>query len=131
MNRGICFSIATLSAGLLGLPASPAAADSIRLETPMAAASLHDGGVDMVVYYLERGGDLHVVATYAAQRAPDAPARLRLDLTEGGHMSFQLPGVMYSFARAGTSIAVEATPTDANGHVAVARTAQIGTEGCL
>ncbi len=131
MNCSICFSIATLTAGLLVLPASHAAADSIRLETPMAAASLHDGGFDMVVYYLERGDDLHVVATYVAHRAPDAPARLRLDLTEGDHMSFHLPGVMYSFSRAGRSLAVEATPTDTNERMNVAGSAQIDTEDCL
>jgi hypothetical protein len=122
---------ATLAAGFLALPVLPAAADIIRLEDPMAAASLHDGGVDMVVYYLEHEDHFEVVATYAAHHAPAAPARLRMGLVDGDRVSFGLPGlpgVTYTFARTGASIAVEATPADMASRVANAALAPSGAD---
>lgn len=117
------FPLTTLAAGVLALAALPAAADEIRLDVPLAAASLHDGGVDMVVYYLEHADHFEVVATYVAQYAPDAPARLHMGLVEGDRVSFGLPGLpgmTYRFSRTGAVIAVEATPTDTSTLVAKA-----------
>lgn len=125
------FPLTTLAAGVLALAALPAAADEIRLDVPLAAASLHDGGVDMVVYYLEHADHFEVVATYVAQQAPDAPARLHMGLVEGDRVSFGLPGLpgmTYSFSRTGAVIAVEATPADTSAHVARAELVQGGAD---
>ncbi len=106
--------LTVLTAGILASAAMPAAADSIRLEGPMAAASLFDGGVDMVVYYLAHRDDFEVVATYALHDGHSDPARLRMGLSDGDRVSFGLPGVSgvsYTFSRAGALISVEATQT--------------------
>lgn len=101
-------------AAALFLGAGTAAADQITLTKAMQAASLHEGGVDMVVYYLEEADHFQVVATYAPKREPFEPARMRMGLTDGDSVRFGVPGepqVIYSFARAGDAITVSADLT--------------------
>lgn len=108
------FRTAALTLAFAAGAAGLARADEIALERPMQAASLHDGGIDMVVFYLDRADHFEVVATYATVEAPDAPARLRMGLADGDAVSFALPGerhVQYSFARDGETVRVEARPT--------------------
>jgi len=96
------------------LAAGAASADQIELSSAMQAASLHEGGIDMVVYYLEEGDRFDVVATYAANREPFGPARLRMGLADGDSLRFGLPGerqVIYGFARSGATLRVTAEPT--------------------
>lgn len=107
---------AVIAAAIAFLPAA-AQADQIALTAPMQAASLHEGGIDMVVYYLPRAGHFEVVATYVTGTAPGtgpaAPRRLRMGLAEGDATRFSLPGqaqVTYSFARHGDRVEVEAKP---------------------
>ncbi len=104
-----------LPAALLIAAVAPASADDIRLDRPMAAASLHDGGVDMVVYYLDHQDELEVVATYS-QKGAYEPARLRMALGDGDDVSFGLPGLSgasYRFTRTGAVVSVSAKPTPA------------------
>lgn len=91
-----------------------AQAGEITLEREMQAASLHDGGIDMVVFYLDRDDHFEVIATYATKAVPEAPARLRMGLMDGDSVNFALPGethVQYGFAREGETVRVEARPT--------------------
>lgn len=101
-----------LMAAAFALIASTAQADEITLQAPMAAASLHDGGIDMVVYFMDRDDHYEVVATYATVANPVDPARLRMGLADGDRTEFSLPGlshVSYAFSRTGQTVRVEAT----------------------
>lgn len=108
-------SLAALTGAFCGnMP--EARADSISLDTPMAAASLHEDHVDMVVYFLDRSDHFEVVATFAARDSAYDPARLRMGLAEGDAVSFALPGhieTQYSFSRLKDVVTVSANPTDA------------------
>lgn len=100
------------AAAALALFAQGATAEEIALEAPMAGASLHTGGIDMVVYYMDRSDHFEVVATYALSDAPSEPARLRMGLADGDSARFGLPGephVRYEFSRSGATVRVEAT----------------------
>ena len=101
-------------AAILALGAGTATADQITLTKAMQAASLHEGGIDMVVYYLEEADHYQVVATYAPKSDTFEPARMRMGLTDGDAVRFGVPGepqVIYSFARAGRTITVSADLT--------------------
>ena len=104
----------TLAAALV-LAAGAAVAEEIVLSSPMQGASLHEGGIDMAVYYLDQDDHFEVVATYAPKREPYEPSRFRLALTDGDSMRFALPGeeqVMYSFVRTGATVKVTVGPAD-------------------
>lgn len=95
--------------------ASAAAADQIELSSPMQGASLHDGDIDMVVYYLDQHDHFEVVATYAPKGEPYEPSRFRLAMADGDKMRFALPGegqVMYGFVRTGGTVRVSAETVD-------------------
>lgn len=105
-----------LAAALMIVGAS-ATADTIRLSTPTQGASLHGGGVDMAIYYVEAGDRFDVVATYAPRARPEDVARLRLQMADGDYVSFGLPGqqgVIYRFSRLGALVEVSADPVRAN-----------------
>lgn len=91
-----------------------ASADTITLSAPLNGASLHEGGVDMNVYYTaaaDRG--FEVVATYAPVAAPAEAARLRMVLEDGDSVRFALPGhdeAIYAFQRNGAAVAVSVQP---------------------
>lgn len=93
--------------------ATSATAGEIVLEAEIQAASLNDGGVDVVVYYVEQPDHFEVVATYVEKSDPTAPARMRMALTDGTSATFALPGLpgtAYTFSRAGDEVRVMATP---------------------
>ena len=101
MIRAISFA-----AAIATLP-NVALADGIELSRPIIAASLDEGGIDMVVYYIERDGQLEVVATYATKAEPDLIKRIRLGLSDGDTVGFHLPGqhrVSYAFIREGSVV---------------------------
>lgn len=111
----ICVVAAAIGTGAVVGSVSTARADAIRLESAHAAASLHDGGVDMVVYYREHPDHFEVVATYMPHVGPYDPHRLRMGLSDGDAVSFGLPGyisTLYRFSRSGNVVAVVATVTD-------------------
>jgi len=56
-------------------------ADTISLSIPYEAASLHDGDVDMVVYYVDHPDHFEVVATYVSKTDLTTANLKRLELT--------------------------------------------------
>jgi hypothetical protein len=122
MTPHLHYLAAALILGAAGFAAPDTRADSIRLDRPMAGASLHAGGVDMTVYYVAHDDHFEVVATYVQQDGPYDPARLRMGLSDGDDVSFGLPGlpgVLYRFARDGRSVTVDAA---SSGRAAAATT---------
>jgi len=108
-------TFATLAATLFA--ATSAFAGEITLNAEMEAASLHEAGVDMVVYYTDADTHFEVVATYVEPMAKDEPLRLRMGLTDGDKVTFSLPSLPetnYTFARVGEIVSVTAVP---NGEV--------------
>ncbi len=97
-------SAAILAAALL---AAPAAAEQVTLAAPIQAGSLHDGPLDMVLYYLPvAGGLLEVTGTYAPKEGGEA-RRFVMGLSDGDAVSFAMPGypqATYRFARAGATV---------------------------
>lgn len=89
-------------------------AGEIKLNTAMEAASLHEAGVDMVVYYMDADTHFEVVATYVEPTAKDEPLRMRMGLNDGDQVTFSLPehpATNYTFARTGATVSVNAVPT--------------------
>ena len=97
-------SAAILAAALL---AAPAAAEQVTLAAPIQAGSLHDGPLDMVLYYLPvAGGLLEVTGTYAPKGRGEA-RRFVMGLSDGDAVSFAMPGypqATYRFGRAGATV---------------------------
>ncbi len=94
----------------LGLSA-PALAEEVTVAEPLAAASLHEGPVDLVAYYVAApDGLIEVVATAAyAEPRGAAPVRVTMALADGDSVSFGLPGMpgtAYGFARSGDALTV-------------------------
>jgi hypothetical protein len=100
-----CVSAAVVAAALL---AAPAAAEQVTLAAPIQAGSLHEGLLDMVLYYLPvAGGLLEVTGTYAPKGGGEA-RRFVMGLSDGDAVSFAMPGypqATYRFARAGATVA--------------------------
>ncbi len=102
-----------LALGLAACLALPAQADQIELTAPMQGESLHEGGVDMAVYFIKAGDLYEVVATYTDTTGPYDPARLRMGLADRDAVHFSLPGlrhVGYAFERHGGTVRVTAEP---------------------
>jgi hypothetical protein len=103
---------AILAAALL---AAPAAAEEVMLAARGQGVSLHDGSLDMVLYYMPaEGGLLEVTGTYAPKHGGEA-RRFVMGLSDGDAVSFAMPGypqATYRFARAGATViaAVAASP---------------------
>lgn len=105
--------IFTLTTAAL-MTATTAFAGEINLHAEMEAASLHEAGVDMVVYYMDAESHYHIVATYVSPTDKEAPLRMEMGLTDGDRVTFALPEhpeTNYTFARTGTTVNVNATPT--------------------
>lgn len=97
------------TAAALALSATAALAGEITLSEEIQGATLHEAGVDMSVYYLDKGAVFETVATYAAPGAETG--RMRMGLMDGDSVSFALPGQMqttYTFARSGAVVTVSA-----------------------
>jgi hypothetical protein len=101
----------TVLAAAVAAAASVAASEEIRLDAPRTGLSLHAGGIDMVVYYLDEGETFQVQAAYAPRRDAARQRRLRMHLSDGDSLTLGLPGqphVAYSFARTGDRVTVGA-----------------------
>lgn len=95
--------------------ALPAVADSIRLEKAEQAASLHQAGVDMVVYYIDMDEHFDVVATFNDGTKSYLPARLRMSMNEGDGVTFTVPGrpeISFRFERSGNVVEVRNRNTE-------------------
>lgn len=102
-------TIHSLAAAILAatLLAAPAVAEEVTLTAAVQAGSLHDGPLDMVLYYVPvAGGLLEVSGTYAAKGSGNA-RRFVMGMSDGDAVSFAMPGypqVTYRFVRAGTMV---------------------------
>jgi hypothetical protein len=94
------------------LVVAPAAAEEVALAAATQAGSLHDGPLDMVLYYVPvAGGLLEVTGTYAP-KGGGAARRFVMALSDGDAVSFAMPGypdAAYRFARAGATVAAAVT----------------------
>jgi hypothetical protein len=101
---------AVIAAALLS---APAMADETALSGPIQAGSLHDGPLDMVLYYVPVAGDLlEVTGTYAPKDGGEA-RRFVMVLSEGDAVAFAMPGhrqARYRFARRGTTVTASVEP---------------------
>jgi len=86
---------------------SPAMAEEAALSAPIQAGSLHDGPLDMVLYYVPIPGDLlKVTGTYAPKAGGEAH-RFVMVLSDGDAVAFAMPGhlqALYRFARDGATV---------------------------
>lgn len=104
--------VSMIAATAIAAAGTAANADSIPLDEPIQARSLHDGRIDMFVYYVSQTDHFEVVATYVTRDAPCEPLRLSMELADGDTVSFGLPGhlgVLYSFQRDGSAVEVSTT----------------------
>ena len=101
----------TLSASVLAalFLAAPAFAEEATIGRPIEAGSLHEGHLDMVVYYVPVEGDLlEVTATFAPKIGGD-PQRVVMGLADGDSVAFSMPGhrgPLYAFSRSGDEVTV-------------------------
>lgn len=109
MNR---FIISTAVAAAI-FSAAPAHAAEIELSREIQGASIHENGVDMVVYYTRAGELLEVVATYVEDDDARNPSRIRMGMADGDKVKFALPGrrgLNYAFSRTGDAVRVVTEP---------------------
>jgi hypothetical protein len=101
----------TLGASLLAAQflATPAFAEEATIGRPIEGGSLHEGHLDMVVYYVPVDGDLfEVTATFAPKTGGD-PLRVVMGLADGDSVAFSMPAhqdSLYAFARSGEEVTV-------------------------
>ena len=84
----------TLGASLLAalFLATPALSEEATIGRPIEGGSLHEGRLDMVVYYVPVDGDLlEVTATFAPKGAGD-PLRVVMGLADRDSVAFSMPG---------------------------------------
>lgn len=101
----------TLSATLLTtlFLATPAFAEEATIDRPIEAGSLHEGNLDMVVYYVPVNGDLLEVTATAAPKNGGYPQRVVMGLADGDSVAFSMPGYqdsLYAFSRSGEEVTV-------------------------
>lgn len=102
--------IRTLAAVALAAFATAAAAEGVRLDQPLAGATIDAAGTPMSIYWTEEGDAANVVAVYL-DGADNRPTRIIMDLKVGDAVSFALPGVpqtRYEFARTEAGVTVDA-----------------------
>jgi hypothetical protein len=101
--------------------AVPAFAEQAVMTRPIEAASLHDGPLDMVAYYVPaEHGALEVTANFAPREpqpetAYTEPMRIVMALNNGDDVSFAMPGypqALYRFTRAAEGVAVSVLRPD-------------------
>lgn len=107
------FSIAIATAAAI-FTAGLAHAAKVEVNQEIQGASLHEDGVDMVVYYTHAAENaFEVVATYVEDGDATKPYRMRMALKDGDRVTFALPGRMtisYTFARNGKTVSMETKP---------------------
>jgi hypothetical protein len=103
----------TLGASLLAalFLATPAFAEEVTIGRPIEGGSLHEGRLDMVVYYVPVDGDLlEVTATFAPSGGSE-PLRVVMGLADRDSVAFSIPGYedsRYAFSRSGDEVTVSA-----------------------
>ncbi len=110
------FAIAAMMAAALFT--APAIAEQVTVDAPIQAGSLHDGDLDMVVYYTKtETGAMEVTATFAGRTGPYSPMRIVMAMQDGDQVSFAMPDYpnsQYAFSRAGEelTVSVDVNTTD-------------------
>lgn len=105
----------TLGASLLAalFLATPAFAEEVTIRQPIEGGGLHEGRLDMVVYYVPIDHDLlEVTATFAPKGGGD-PERVVMGLADGDCVAFSMPGhrdSLYAFSRSGEEVTVSSGP---------------------
>ena len=83
--------------------AAQASAEEAVMSRPIQAASLHEGPLDMVSYWVPLAdGAFEVTATFIARDIGAEPMRIVMALADGDGTNFAMPGYRsahYSFAR--------------------------------
>jgi hypothetical protein len=106
----------TLSASLLAtlFLATPVFAEEITVRRPIEGGSLHEGRLNMVVYYVPVDTNrLEVTATFAPKGGGD-PLRVVMGLADRDSVTFSMPGYrgsLYTFSRSGDEVMVSTVPT--------------------
>lgn len=101
----------TLGASLLAalFLATPALSEEATIGRPIEGGSLHEGRLDMVVYYVPVDGDLlEVTATFAPKGGGD-PQRIVMALADRDSVAFSMPGYqdsLFAFSRSGEEVTV-------------------------
>lgn len=89
---------------------SSARAEEVTIPHALAAASLHEGALDMVAYWLDGSdGALELTATFRNRATDDKPMRIVMPMQDGDALSFSMPGypsLLYTFARAQSDITI-------------------------
>jgi hypothetical protein len=106
----------TLNASLLAalFVATPAFAEETTIGRPIEGGGLHEGSLDMVVYYVPADGDLLEVTATFAPKTGGNPLRVVMGLADGDSVAFSMPchqSSLYSFSRSGEEVTVS-TETD-------------------
>jgi hypothetical protein len=101
----------TLSASLLAAVAlaTPALAEDVTVGRPIEGAVLHQGRLDMVVYYVPVAGDLLEVTATLAPKGGGEAQRVVMGLADGDSVAFAIPGyqdALYAFSRKGAAVMV-------------------------
>lgn len=102
----------------LSLFGSAALADTVILDKEKSGHSLHDGGINMVLYYEKNKGSHTVVATYATKENPAEAYRFKVSLSEQARVHYFVPGsskIYYQFERSGDKITIS-TVTQSQKH---------------
>ena len=95
----------------VSLLVGPGMAEEMTMTRAIEAASLHEGPLDMVAYYVAGpDGGLEVKALFAPRDQYAAePMRIVMVLGDGDDVAFAMPGfpqALYRFARAGEAVKV-------------------------
>ena len=101
----------TLGASLLAalFLATPAFAEEVTIGRPIEGGSLHEGRLDVVVYYVPVDGDLLKVTATFAPKTGGGPLRVVMGLADGDSLAFSMPGhrdALYAFSRSGEKVTV-------------------------
>jgi hypothetical protein len=101
----------TLGASLLAalFLAAPAFAEDVTIGRPIEGGSLHEGRLDMAVYYVPVDGDLLEVTATFAPKGGGEPLRVVMALADRDSVAFSMPGYqesLYAFLRSGEEVTV-------------------------
>jgi hypothetical protein len=89
--------------------ATPAFAEEVTIGRPIEGGSLHEGRLDMAVYYVPVDGDLLEVTATFAPNGGGEPLRVVMALADRDSVAFSMPGYqesLYAFSRSGEEVTV-------------------------
>src|SRR4051812_640644 len=87
--------------------ATPALSEEATIGRPIEGGSLHEGHLDMVVYYVPVDGDLLEVTATCARRCAGAPLRMFRGLADDASAASSMPGyqdTLHAFPGSGKKV---------------------------